>query len=165
MRDLLKPRLPELVLLDGDVVRAAFGHNLGYNENDRIMQVRRLQAMSKVLAEQGLVVIVGVLYGNEELLAWNRANLPDYFEVYLRASLDTVSARDTKSLYAQARAGQTKDVVGMDIEWHEPVASNLVLDADNPLPPADMAQRVALKVPRLLAALPPDLSENVQKNG
>jgi len=154
MRDLLKPQLPELVILDGDVVRAAFGHNLGYSEGDRIMQVRRLQAMAKVLAEQGLAVIVGVLYGNADLLAWNRANLPEYFEIYLRASLDTVSARDTKSLYAKAKAGQEHNVVGIDIDWQEPASPDLVLDANNPLPPLDMARRVAVAIPRLRAALP-----------
>lgn len=154
LRDLLKPRLPELVILDGDVVRAAFGHNLSYTEADRIVQVRRLQAMAKVLAEQGLAVIVGVLYGNPDLLAWNRANLPDYFEVYLKASLDTVTARDSKLLYAGARAGSTQDVVGIDIPWCEPNHPDLVFDSDHPSPAAVMAHRLALAVPRLRSALP-----------
>ncbi len=154
LRDLLKPRLPELVILDGDIVRAAFGHNLGYSETDRILQVGRLQAMSKVLAEQGLVVIVAVLYGNADLLDWNRTNLDDYFEVYLHASLDTVIARDTKALYAQARDGKMGNVVGMDIEWHEPVNPDMVLDADNRRSPVEMAREVAMAVPRLRVALP-----------
>jgi len=154
LRDLLKPRLPELVILDGDIVRAAFGHNLSYTEADRIVQVHRLQAMAKVLAEQGLVVIVAVLYGNPDLLAWNRANLPDYFEVYLKASLDTVTARDSKLLYAGARAGSTPDVVGIDIPWQEPHHPDLVFDNDNPAPAAIMAHRLAQAVPRLRLALP-----------
>jgi cytidine diphosphoramidate kinase len=154
LRDLIKPRLPELVLLDGDVVRAAFGNNLGYTESDRVVQVRRLQSMAKVLAEQNLVVIVGVLYGNQELLAWNRAHLPDYFEVYLKASLETVSGRDTKSLYATARTGKAQNVVGIDIPWHAPVAPDLVFDADHPAKPAKMARVLASAVPRLRAALP-----------
>lgn len=156
VRDLLKPRLPELVVLDGDVVRAAFSHNLGHTVEDRILQFRRLQSMSKVLAEQGLVVLVGALYGTPETLSWNRANLPDYFEVYLKASLDTVIARDPKGLYAKARRGQMKNVVGLDIPWHAPRDPDMVIDEDTPDPPMDMAWHLASALPRLRAALPVD---------
>lgn len=153
VRALLKPRLPELVLLDGDVVRAAFGHNLGHSEEDRITQVRRLQSMSKVLAEQNLVVLVGVLYGNPDLLAWNRANLPGYFEVYLKASLETTERRDAKGLYALARAGNMPNVVGIDIPWNEPHSPDLTFDQDNPDTPEEMARALARAVPRLSSAL------------
>ncbi|MBT5107069.1 MAG: adenylyl-sulfate kinase [Rhodospirillaceae bacterium] len=153
VRDLVKPHLPELVLLDGDVVRAAFGHNLSHSESDRITQVRRLQSMSRVLAEQGLAVLVGVLYGNAELLAWNRENLPNYFEVYLNASLETAERRDAKGLYEQARTGLMSDVVGIDIPWYEPIAPDLVSNQDCPEPPEILARRLANAVPRLRMAL------------
>lgn len=154
VRDLVKPRLPELVVLDGDAVRAAFGHNLGHGEADRVLQVRRLQSIAKVLAEQGLAVVVGVLYARPDLLAWNRANLPGYVEVYLRASLETVTARDPKALYSKAARGEMPDVVGLDIPWHPPEHPDMVIDADNPEPPEVLARRLALAVPRLRAALP-----------
>ncbi|MBI4283287.1 MAG: adenylyl-sulfate kinase, partial [Chloroflexi bacterium] len=65
---LLKPQLPELALLDGDVIRAAFGNDLTYSEEDRVKQVKRLQNVAKVLSEQGLVVIVAVVYAHPDLL-------------------------------------------------------------------------------------------------
>ena len=156
LRDLLKPRLSELVVLDGDAVRAAFGHNLTHIEADRVVQVRRLQAIARVLAEQGLVVLVGVLYNHPDLLAWNRENLPDYFEVYLKASLDTVKARDPKELYAKCESGKIRDVVGLDIPWYEPKAPDLVFDMNDPAKPEELAREVANAVPRLRAALPPE---------
>jgi adenylylsulfate kinase-like enzyme len=126
----LKPRLPTLVLLDGDVVRQAFGNDLTHQEEDRVRQVRRLQGMSNVLARQGLTVIVAVLYNSPDLLRWNRETIPNYFEVYLKASLVTVRERDNKGLYEGARAGRIDHVVGLDIPWHEPKDPDLVIDVD-----------------------------------
>ncbi len=152
--DLVKSLLPELVVLDGDVVRAAFGHNLGHGEDDRVRQFRRLQSMARVLAQQGLAVLVGAVYSSAELLAWNRENLPGYFEVHIRAPLEFVVARDPKGLYAKALAGEVSDVVGIDITWHEPANPDLVIDAQACEPPQDLAYRVARAVPRLASALP-----------
>lgn len=149
----LKPSLPHLVYLDGDVIRAAFGHNLGHTEPDRVKQVQRLQAMSRVLADQGLIVLVAVLYAHADLLAWNREHLKGYFEVYIQASLDTVRRRDSKGLYAKADAGAMKDVVGIDIPWHAPRHPDLVLDADHAAPPEAWARRVIDAAPALQAVI------------
>lgn len=156
LAELVRPRLPELVVLDGDVVRAAFGHNLGHSKYDRVRQFHRLQSMSKVLAEQGLAILVGAVYSSDELLAWNRENLPGYFEVYLQASLEFVMARDPKGLYAKAKAGRMPDVVGLDIPWHPPANPDMTVDAELCEPPPEVARRLALAVPRLTAALPED---------
>lgn len=155
LRDLVKARLPELVILDGEVVRAAFGHDLGHGEADRVTQVKRLQSIARVLADQGLVVVVGVLYAHPDLLAWNRANLPGYFEVYLKASMATLRARDPKGLYQAAEAGRMREVVGLDIPWHPPEAPDMVVDMDAGEAPEGIARRLALRIPRLAAALAP----------
>jgi adenylylsulfate kinase len=149
----LKPSLPELVYLDGDVIRAAFGHNLSHTEPDRVKQVQRLQAMSRVLADQRLIVLVAVLYAHPDLLDWNRHNLKGYFEVYIDASLDTVRKRDPKGLYAKADAGLEKNVVGIDIPWHAPRHPDLVLDANHAETPESWARRVTAALPRLTSAL------------
>ena len=153
LKDLLKPKLPELVVLDGDEVREAFGHNLSYAEADRILQVRRLQSIAGVLSRQGLIVVVGVLYNNPALLQWNRENFSDYFEVYLDVSLEKIMQQDAKGLYAAAMKGQEKNVVGVDIEWHAPSKADLVFKADDRQPPENMARAIAAKMPRLSEAL------------
>ena len=150
---LLKPRAPEVVLLDGDIIRSALGGGLGYTEADRQVQVKRMQGLAKALASQDLIVLVAVLYAHPELLAWNRRNLPGYFEIYIRVSMETVLARDAKGWYAKAVRGEVSDVVGIDIPWHAPGSSDLVLDGDHPEEPNVLAQRVALAVPRLAALL------------
>lgn len=147
----LKPSIPELVLLDGDVVRETFGHDLGYSEPDRVRQVSRVQRMARLLSEQGLVVMVAVVYAHPELLAWNRRHIADYFEVLIDAPVELVRRRDPKELYARASRGEVRDVVGLDIPWHRPTSADLVLDVSDEPSPDALARRVALAVPRLSA--------------
>jgi adenylylsulfate kinase len=149
MYDRLKPSMPELVLLDGDVVREAFGQDLGYTESDRLKQVTRVQRMARLLSEQRLVVIVAIVYAHPDLLAWNRQHISDYFEVLLDAPLALVERRDPKTLYSRARRGETRDVVGVDIPWRRPEAAHLVLDVAQEPPADSLADRIARAVPRL----------------
>jgi adenylylsulfate kinase-like enzyme len=149
LRDLLKPQLPQAVLIDGDVIRDAFGESLGYAESDRVVQINRIQRLAKILADQNLIVIVAALYCHPELLAWNRQNLKGYFEIYLEASQDLLHRRDQKNLYSMAKAGETKNVVGIDIPWHAPGNPDLLLNADDEEAPDQMAQRVIAANPAL----------------
>ncbi len=150
---IIKPVNPRFIVIDGDEVRAAFGNDLGFTESDRHIQVRRIQAICKILGDQDLIVAVAVLYSHEDLLAWNRKNLSDYVEIYLKSSLKTIRDRDPKALYAKALAGEITNMVGLDIPWHEPKSPDLVLDADAAIPPADMAHQVIRAIPGLNAVL------------
>ena len=138
----LKASHPTLVRLDGDDIRAAFGADLSYREPDRARQIARIQRIAKLLADQGIDVIVGALYAHPDLLAWNRANLPDYFEIYLKAEIEFLRGRDPKGLYARAIRGEMTDVVGLDIPWHAPANPDLVVDAAVAPPVEAMARHV-----------------------
>jgi adenylylsulfate kinase-like enzyme len=146
--NLLKPHLPHVVMIDGDMIRAVFGSSLGYTEADRRIQIERIQGLTKILSDQGLIAIVAALYAHPDLLKWNRDNFTDYQEVYVRASFDLLRKRDQKGLYSSAERGETKNVVGIDIPWHEPGAPDLVVDADGKSPPEEMARRVISSIPR-----------------
>ena len=151
--DRLKPVMPELVVLDGDVIRRAYGNDLTHSEADRVRQVHRLRNMASTLAEQDLVVLVGVLYAHPDLLAWNRKNLPGYIEIYLDASLEIVMARDNKGLYVAAQRGEMENVDGLDIPWHAPCNPDLRLDINAAESPDVHADRVIRSIPRLEAAM------------
>jgi len=148
----LKPVTPELVLIDGDTIRELFGAGLGYHEAARREQISRIQRLARLLSGDGLVVLVAALYAHPDLLAWNRANISGYFEVYIRASMALVQRRDVKRIYAKANAGTMPNVVGIDIPWHEPERPDLVIDADETETPERSAARVIAAVPRLRAA-------------
>lgn len=150
---LLKPRLPELALIDGDAVRALFGPSLGYHEEDRVVQIQRLQQLGMMMSRQGLIAVVAALYSHPDLLRWNRASFADYFEVLLDAPIDFVKTRDPKGLYQSAAEKTAPQVVGVDIPWHRPENPDLTFDVTGGDSPQILARRLALAVPRLADAL------------
>jgi adenylylsulfate kinase-like enzyme len=150
---LLKPRVPHLVKLDGDEIRAAFGDDLGHAEKDRVRQIQRIQRISRMLAGQGLAVLVAALYAHPDLLAWNRSNLPGYFEIYLKADLAFLRQRDSKGLYGKAERGAITDVVGVDIPWHAPERPDRVIDAVSAGDPDRLALSVARSIPAMSGLL------------
>jgi len=152
LRDLLKPSLPQVVLVDGDVVREAFGATMGYTEPERVVQIQRIQRLAKILSDQDQIVLVAALYAHPDLLDWNRENLREYVEVYIEASMELLRKRDQKSLYSMAESGETRHVVGVDIPWHAPGTADLTLDADSQTSPVEMARLLLEKVPVLKTA-------------
>lgn len=123
-----KPSISSLVLIDGDVVRELFGSDLGYDIDSRKSQIIRIQKMVRFLSQQNIPVIVSALYSDPELFAWNRANLKNYFEIYIDTPIDVVVQRDVKGIYQMARAGRLKNIVGVDIPWNQPERPDLILD-------------------------------------
>lgn len=132
-------------MVDGDAVRALFGHDLDYSEASRVQQIKRLQALAQFLSAQGLTVVVAALYAHPDLLRWNRDNLQPYFEVYVRAPLDLVRGRDSKGLYG----GDAPNVVGLDIPWHAPENPDLIVDSAAQEAPEISAAKVIEAVPGL----------------
>ncbi len=142
-----------LIRLDGDEVRQVFGQDVGYQVGDRQKQFGRIQRLAKMLDEQGQVVLVGVLYSNPQLLAWNRANIKNYFEVYLKTEMKTLIARDQKQLYSKAAKGEVKDVVGVDIPWIPPIEPDFVVDSELGRSPEHWATEIVNQLPILQVAL------------
>lgn len=120
-----KKYLPNLINIDGDIVRQFFEYNLGFEENDRIKQIKRIQKICKFLEKQGLILIVSALYSNYNLMKWNRENFINYYEIFLDASLNLVKKRDPKNLYKNYKEGKEKNIVGIDIPWYPPVKYDL----------------------------------------
>ena len=149
LRDAIKPRLPQTVLIDGDIIRAAFGPSLGYSESERRTQIDRIQKLAKILDDQDQIVIVAALYAHPDLLNWNRQNFNSYFEVYLEASMDLLKRRDQKDLYSSAQSGDTEHVVGFDIPWNAPTNPDAKFIADQELTPHEMAVSLSHKIPSL----------------
>lgn len=144
----IKPTMPELVHVDGDVIRELFGADLSFVEADRVKQIKRIQSMASFLNNEGLVVMVAALYASPELLKANRELFSDYFEVYIKAPMDLLSQRNSKGLYENG----TPNVVGVDIPWHEPAQADLIFDASTGTSPEEMAKQLIDAVPRLSTA-------------
>ena len=87
----LKPSTPNLVRLDGDVIRNVFGNDVDHSVEGRLKNAERLSHLTKLLSDQGIHVIAAVLSIFPEWRKWNRENIHDYAEVYLKASIDTLN--------------------------------------------------------------------------
>ncbi len=147
----IKPAHPQLVLIDGDVIRDLFGAGLGFHEDARKEQISRIQKLALFLARQDIAVIVAALYSHPELLYWNRGHFPDYFEVHVSTPLAIVESRDIKGLYAKARSGEIANVVGIDVPWHKPEQPDMTVDSSGGETPEIIADRIASAVPYLAA--------------
>ena len=64
-------------------------------------------------------------------MSWNRKNLENYYEIYLKASLELVQKRDPKNLYKNSKNKKNKNIVGLDIDWIEPKKYDLLIDMNN----------------------------------
>jgi adenylylsulfate kinase len=117
------------VILDGDNLRTGLNRNLGFADEDRTENVRRVAETAKLLAGQGMIVFVSVITPLRRHRDLAREIIGDDFhEVYVQADFETCAARDPKGLYAKAREGKIEHFTGKDSGFEEPRAAELVLD-------------------------------------
>jgi adenylylsulfate kinase-like enzyme len=117
-----------VVLLDGDVVREAFGNDLGYSMEDRLRNAERICQLGKLLDDQGLNVVCAILSIFPKTREWNRRNLRSYREVFIDTPLTDLKARDSKGIYKRFEDGEVRDVAGLDLTFPRPVNAELVIE-------------------------------------
>ena len=117
-----------VVLLDGDVIRSLFKNDVDHSIKGRFKNAERISNLSSFLSRQGVDVVAAVLSIFPDWQKWNRENIHNYREIYLKVSMDVLLKRETKSLYAEAFAGKIKNVVGVDIPFPEPKNPDLIID-------------------------------------
>lgn len=128
----LRARQPNTVLLDGDELREVFGHVRdaeAYTVEGRRVNAERIVALCKLLDSQSINVVCCILSIFAEMRDKNRGRFSRYFEIFMDAPLDVLEARDVKGLYASARRGRTRNVVGIDIPFERPTRSDMVIDS------------------------------------
>jgi hypothetical protein len=154
LRALVNP-VAAVALLDEDEIRQAMGDSAATSDADTAAPGEPLSGIARVLAQQGLVVIVAASDSSATVLMWNRANLPGFREVYLRASVETIRhrARRRRSIDAVAYAAPavSRPAVSQENLDLRP-DPDLTLDMDNPEPPELLAFRVAVLIPEFVVA-------------
>ncbi len=112
--------------LDGDRLREVFADpTYGFDRESRLNGARRYARLAGMVAEQGLVAIVSTISLFHEIHAWNRANLPGYFEVFLDVPESVRRARDPKGLYKGLDQGTNASMGGVDLAVELPIAPHL----------------------------------------
>lgn len=127
----LKSEGGNAVFLDGDELRQVFGDDLGYTEADRRKSAMRNARLCALLSKQGLTVVCCTISMFDSVRAWNRENIPGYFEVYVKVSEETLRRRDQKGLYSRG----DRDVAGVHFQVEEPKSPDLILENDGCMPP------------------------------
>ncbi len=119
------------IILDGDNLRTGLNANLGFSDQDRLENIRRISETAKVLASNGVITFVSAITPRGELRDLARGILgDDFFEVYVKASFEACEKRDVKGLYAKAAKGEIPNFTGRDSSFEPPVSPQLVLDTE-----------------------------------
>lgn len=121
----LRERGVPTCLLDGDAVRACLVPKVGYEPHDRSDFYETLANLAGLIADQGLVVLVAATAPRREFRERARALAPTFIEIWLDTPLEECRLRDTKGLYAAARAGEAHDVPGGDDVYEPPLAPDV----------------------------------------
>ncbi|MBT4967756.1 MAG: adenylyl-sulfate kinase [Bacteroidetes bacterium] len=120
-------------LLDGDNIRHGINSNLGFSEEDRQENIRRVAQVAKLFLGSGTVTICSFISPTEKMrqLAKEIIGPEIFFEIYVKCSLEVCEERDPKGLYRKVRKGEIKNFTGIHSEYEEPVSPNFILRTDN----------------------------------
>ena len=110
----------QLEVLDGDEIRENLTKDLGFSKEDRDTNIRRIGFVAKLLARNGVIVLVPVISPYRAIREEMRANIDNFLEVFVNAPLSVCEDRDVKGLYKQVRAGKIKQFTGIDDPYEPP---------------------------------------------
>jgi len=130
-------------LLDGDNVRHGLNKDLGFTEEDRVENIRRVAEVSRLMVDAGLIVLVSFIspFRAERRMARDLMEDGEFVEVYVATPLAVAEERDVKGLYAKARAGELKNFTGIDSPYEEPENAEIMVDTTT-LSPEQAAEEI-----------------------
>lgn len=116
-------------ILDGDNVRHGLNKDLGFTDQDRVENIRRVAEVSKLMLDAGLIVLVSFIspFRSERQMARGLMGEDEFVEIFIDTPLEVCEARDPKGLYKKARAGQLKNFTGIDSDYEVPHNAELIL--------------------------------------
>ena len=120
-------------LLDGDNIRHGLSKDLGFTNNDRIENIRRVAEVSKLMIDAGLITLVSFIspFRSERQMARELMNKEEFIEIFIDTPLDECEKRDPKGLYKKARLGKIKNFTGIDSVYEKPQNAEIILSTLN----------------------------------
>ncbi|MDO6681321.1 adenylyl-sulfate kinase [Oceanobacter sp. 5_MG-2023] len=143
VESMLAERLQHTYLMDGDNVRHRLCGDLGFSEEDRIENIRRVGEVAHLMVDAGLIVLTAFISpfkSNREMVRQMLSG-GEFIEVHIDTPIDVCETRDPKGLYKKARAGEIKDFTGIDSPYEAPEAAEICIKNDN-ISIQDAAQQV-----------------------
>ena len=138
-------------LLDGDNVRTGINNNLGFSDEDRAENTRRISEIGKLFIDSGVITIAAFISPNNEMreIASNIVGKDDFLEIYISTPIEVCEERDVKGLYAKARRGEIADFTGVSSPFEVPEKPALNLDTSKFSVEQSMEQLLGLILPKV----------------
>lgn len=117
-------------ILDGDNVRHGLNNDLGFNNDDRKENIRRIGEVSKLFIDAGVMVLTSFIspFREDRESVRKIVNETEFIEVYIKCPLEVCEERDVKGLYARARNGEIKHFTGIDSAYEDPENPEIEID-------------------------------------
>ncbi len=118
-------------LLDGDNVRHGLNKDLGFSDDARIENIRRIGELSKLMTDAGLLVMTAFIspFKTDRNLVRELVQSHEFIEIYMDTSLEECERRDPKGLYKKARKGEIKNFTGVDSDYEIPQSAEIIIDS------------------------------------
>jgi bifunctional enzyme CysN/CysC len=109
-------------MLDGDNIRHGLNRDLGFTDDDRVENIRRVSEVAKLMTDAGLIVIVSFIspFRSERQMARDLFPMGEFVEVFIDTPLDECIRRDPKGLYRKAQAGEIENFTGISSPYEPP---------------------------------------------
>ncbi|MBA6292594.1 adenylyl-sulfate kinase [Colwellia sp. MB3u-70] len=120
-------------LLDGDNVRHGLNGDLGFSDEERVENIRRISEVAKLFVDAGLIVSTAFIspFAVDRAMAANKLEHGEFIEVFIDTPMAVCEQRDPKGLYKKARAGEIKDFTGIDSTYEAPENPSIHIDTAN----------------------------------
>ena len=130
-------------VLDGDNIRSGINNNLGFSQEDRLENIRRIAEVSKLFINCGIITINSFISPTEKIrgIAKEIIGEDDFITVYINAPVSVCEQRDVKGLYKKARAGEIHDFTGVDTPFDPPIDPDVEVQTDS-MSPGDSVDRI-----------------------
>ena len=143
---MLETKGRHVVMLDGDELREVFNavesNKEHHSREGRLTLAMQYSKLCKLLANQGLTVVIATISLFHEIHEWNRDNLPGYLEVYLKVPLEELRLRDPKGIYKRFDKGELINVAGLDLTVDQPSNPDIKLVYDVKLGVSQSAEKI-----------------------
>jgi len=145
-------------VLDGDNVRHGLCSDLGFSDQDRIENIRRIGEVTKLFMEAGIIVLTAFIspFRNDRDRVRGTVKPGDFIEIYCDTPIDICEARDVKGLYKKARAGEILEFTGISSPYQFPEKPELIVNTGTITLDACVQQIIGEMITRSIWALQPD---------
>jgi bifunctional enzyme CysN/CysC len=130
-------------ILDGDNIRHGLNNDLGFNDADRVENIRRVGEVTKLMVDAGIVVISSFIspFLSDREMVKRLIGDQDFIEVFINTPIEVAEERDPKGLYKKARSGLIPNFTGVSSPYEEPNSPDIEIDTTN-LSPIESARKI-----------------------